>query len=147
MKPDTRRSPSRLVLALLVLAGPSILASCGATRPGISNGSVTVCYRAIPTARDALHSDGATLVGVHRMSADLVRSRLVSPVPGDLVSEDDRSVCVLTFQDDFAAGQVEGAPAGQSGRYAIVVVSSRQLAVLATFVVDQLPNGLGRRSI
>ena len=133
MSPGIRDSASKpLILALLVLAGLSILAaSCSAAWPGISNGSVTVCYRAIPTARDALHSRQATLVGVHRMSADLVRSRLAPAAGGELASENDTSVCVLTFEDDFAAGQVQGAPGGQSGRYAVVVVSSHQLDVLA----------------
>ncbi len=69
-----RRSRHGLLAA--VVASALVLGSCGTPRPGISNGSVSACYRAIPTARAALRSSHASLVGVHRVPADSVRGKL-----------------------------------------------------------------------
>jgi hypothetical protein len=124
-----------------------VASSCSSARPGLSNGSVTICYRAIPEARSALHTDQATLVGVHRTTADAVVDRLPADAPRPLAGESDTSVCVLAFKGTFAAGQVDRAPAGQSGRYAVIVVSSHHLDLLASMVLEKLPSGLGRRSI
>ena len=121
--------------------------ACDAARPGISNGSVTVCYRAIPKAREALHAPDARLVGVHRLSVDEVSNRLRPELAANLSVDDDASVCAVAFEGTFAAGQVDMAPVGQSGHYAVVLVSSHNLQLLASVVVDRLPSGLGRRSI
>jgi hypothetical protein len=121
--------------------------SCSSARPGLSNGSVTICYRAIPEARSALHAKQATLVGVHRTTADSVMGRLPANSLQQVASENDTSVCVLAFEGTFGAGQVDKAPAAQSGRYAVIIVSSRHLDLLASLVLDKLPRGLGRRSI
>jgi len=138
----------RPALAGILLAlTASLPASCSGARPGVSNGSVTVCYRAIPTARAAVHSPGATLVGVHRLTADQLRRRLPEDGRAQIEAENDTSVCAVTFRGDFASGQVDQAPPGRSGRYAIVVVSSRRLQVLTSIVLDSVPPGLGRRTL
>jgi hypothetical protein len=124
-----------------------VASSCSSARPGLSNGSVTICYRAIPEARSALHTTQATLVGVHRTTADAVVDRFPGDSAPQLASESDTSVCVLAFKGTFAAGQVDKAQADQSGRYAVIVVSSHHLDLLASLVLEKLPSGLGRRSM
>jgi hypothetical protein len=134
-----------LAAGTLVLA--LILGSCGTARPGISNGSVSACYRAIPTARAALHSSHAILVGVHRVPADAVKGRLPTTAQTVLRGDNDTTVCAVSFRDNFMPGQVDLAPPDQQGRYAVVLVTSRHLHLLASAVVDHLPRSLGKRAL
>jgi hypothetical protein len=144
----TGRRRARPVMALVaVLATAAGLASCGAPHPGVSNGSVSVCYRAIPSARSALHTSRATLIGVHRIPTDQVRSHLPAAAQAELAAESDTVVCALSFKGTFAAGQVELAPPTQQGSYAVVLVSSRHLHLVAAVVLTQLPSSLGRRTV
>jgi hypothetical protein len=129
------------------LAAVVLLAGCGTPRPGLSNGSVSACYRAIPAARTVVHDRGATLVSVHRMSADRVRGQLSSDAQLALSNDNDTSVCAVAFKGPFGAGQVALAPPDLTGRYALVLVSSRGLHVLAAAVLSQLPPALGKRTI
>jgi hypothetical protein len=140
--------PSVLLASAAAIATLSVGAgACSAARPGISNGSVTVCYRAIPAARAAVHASAAQLVGVHRLSAEEVRSRLRQETGYQLLGDNDTSVCAVSFQGKFTSGEVEMSPPGRVGRYAVVLVSSDHLRVLGGIVVDRLPQALGRRSL
>jgi hypothetical protein len=130
-----------------LLAGATLLGACGTPHPGLSNGSVSVCYRAIPTAKAALHEPDATFIGVHRVSADQVQGRLPPPARDILQGDNDATVCAVAFKGTFAPGQVTGAPPSQQGRYAIVLVTSRHLHVLVSAVLESLPRSLGRRTI
>lgn len=123
------------VVGALSLAG----AGCSATShvPHMSNGSVSVCYRAIPTASAVLHEPSAHLIGVHRIAADRVAGHL--PPADRSAIDNDTQVCVVAWRGAFTAGQVDGARSSDHGRYAIVLVTSRHLKVLTSFVVDQLP--------
>ncbi|MBO0732594.1 MAG: hypothetical protein J2P57_25260, partial [Acidimicrobiaceae bacterium] len=47
--------------------------ACG-VRPGISNGSVSACFRALPTARAAIHDPSARMIGLHRLRVDQVEA-------------------------------------------------------------------------
>jgi hypothetical protein len=131
------------IVALLPLAA----SACGTARPGLSNGSVSVCYRAIPTALGTFQSSRATLVGVHRMDADVLRRRLPSGSGDQLPMEDDTSVCVLTFKGSFLAGGSGTALSERTRAYAVVVISSHQLALVASLLTDDLPRGLGGRAL
>jgi hypothetical protein len=124
-----------------------VVGSCGTARPGISNGSVSACYRAIPTARAALRNGHANLVGVHRVPADSVRGHLPPNAQSVLAADEDTTVCALSFRGMFMPGQVDMAPTNQKGRYAVVLVTSRRLHLLASVVLDQLPPSLGKRTI
>jgi hypothetical protein len=135
----------RLLAGSLVFA--LVLGSCGTTRPGISNGSVSACYRAIPTARAALRNNHASLVGVHRVPADSVRGKLPPTARTVLAGDNDTTVCALSFRGNFLPGQVNLAPPDEAGRYAVVLVTSRHLRLLASAVLDQLPPALGKRTI
>jgi hypothetical protein len=133
------------VAALVVFA--LILGSCGTPSPGISNGSVSACYRAIPTARAAVRNTHASLVGVHRVPADRVRGKLPPTAQTVLAGDNDTTVCAVSFRGSFRPGQVNLAPPDQQGRYAVVLVTSRHLRLLASVVLDQLPPSLGKRTL
>lgn len=140
-----RNRPLRSLTSLALVAVMSAT-GCTAT-PGISNGSVSVCYRAIPAARTAVHESPAKLIGVHRVPVDKVRSQLPPQAQFELTADDDTSVCAMAFKGQFAAGQVDLAPAGQSGDYALVLVSSKKLQLVASVVLVHLPRAFGGRTV
>jgi hypothetical protein len=125
----------------------TLLASCGAPHPGISNSSVSACYRAIPTARAAVRNTHASLVGVHRMSADSVKGELPPEAQTVLVGDNDTTVCAVAFKGTFMPGQVVLAPLNEGGRYAVVLVTTRHLHLLASVLLDRLPRSLGKRTL
>lgn len=136
------RSAAGAALAALLLA-----TSCSSTRPGVSNGSVTVCYRAIPVAKMALHDNHATLIGVHRVAVDHVRSELPQAISAEMTAENDKVVCAVAFKDNFVPGQVDLAPGTEQGQYAVVLVTSRHLHLVRSFVLAQLPSAFGKRTV
>ena len=130
------------ILALGALA--AVLPACGLSRPGITNGAVTACFKSRPAARAAVHDTKAHLIGVHRLTADELPARLRAPhVP----AEADATVCAVAFRGSFRAGQVTGAPGGATGRYAVVLVSEKHLDVVGSYVGDQLPRSLKGRIV
>jgi hypothetical protein len=141
--------PARLRAALIAgVVLTSTAASCNGTpTPGVSNGSVSACYRAIPTARKAIHDPRATLIGVHRIPADRVKARLPAAEQHQLAGDNDTTVCALAFHGRFAPGQVDLAPPDESGSYAIVLVTSKKLRLLDSAVIDHLPRALGGRFV
>ena len=141
----TARYRAMAVIALAALMG--VLPGGCSTRPGVSNGSVSACYRAIPVGRDALHDSGATLIGVHRVPVEQVRSHLPAAEQDALAAENDTAVCAMAFRGRFAPGQVDAAPADQGGSYALVLVSSRRLHLVGAIVLDHLPKVFGGRTV
>jgi hypothetical protein len=138
----------RLTAFVSALALTATLAACGTPHPGISNGSVSGCYRAIPTARDAVHDSHATLIGVHRVAADRVKLHLPAAGQAELGGGDnDTSVCAYAFKGTFTPGQVELAPPAEQGKYAVVLVTTSHLDVLASSVLTHLPHFLGKRTL
>jgi hypothetical protein len=141
----------RRVVVGASLAVVALLTGFGLTgctpRPGLSNGSVSACYRAIPAARAAVHDTQASLIGVHRIPADRVRGQLSSEAQATLSNDNDTSVCTVAFKGTFSPGQVQSAPQEEAGHYALVLVTSRHLHVLAAVVLNQLPHSLGKRTI
>jgi hypothetical protein len=142
----TRRRSLQCGVAATVAAAV-FAGACGAPHPGLSNGSVSACYRAIPTAKSALDDPNAKFIGVHRISADSVRGRLPPAGRTILEGDNDTTVCAVAFKGNFAPGQVAGAPPDQQGDYAIVLVTSRHLHLLASAVLGQLPRSLGKRTL
>ncbi len=130
--------------AFLALTATIALPACSHA-PGVSNGSVEVCYRAIPVARSALGGTSAQLVGVHRVALDQVRDRLPVSAQSELAAENDTTVCALAWKGRFASGQVQMAPTDQTGPYAIVLVSSHRLHLVGAVVLQQLPKAFGGR--
>ena len=136
------RTVSATVAVVVAAAG---LAACGTGPPSLSlnSGAVSACYRGLPTARAALHEPAAKLRGVHREPVDHFEQRFptVTMPPGD----NDTEVCAFTFTGAFRPGQVDGAPPSAQGPVAVVVVSSKKLRLVTSYVGSQLPRGYGRR--
>jgi hypothetical protein len=135
--------PTRAALAAAILA--TLLAGCRAPHPGVSNGSVSACYRAIPTARAAAGDKHATLIGVHRIPVDRVLGNLPASAQTVVSSDDDSTVCVVSLKGDFGPGQVQLAPSDEQGRYAVILLTSRHLKLVASAVVSDLPKAFGGR--
>ncbi len=135
------------IATLALTAGLLTTTSCGAPHPGLSNGSLTVCYRAIPSARTAINNPHASLVSVHRVTVDKVMDHIPPNAQAAVHLDNSSTVCVLAFKGTFTAGEVQLAPPGASGSYAVVLVSSKHLNVLAAVVLDHLPSSLGKRTL
>lgn len=138
-----RNRPLRSLTSLALTA--LLTATACTTTPGVSNGSVSVCYRALPLGRAAIHDRHAKLIGVHRVPVEAVRTHLPATAQYELAADDDTSVCAISFKGAFRAGQVDLAPPGQSGDYALVLVSSKKLHLVATVVLTHLPKAFGGR--
>jgi len=144
----TTYSVRRLLAPVVPVAiGIALLAGCGAPHPGVSNGSVSACYRAIPVAKAAVHDKHATMIGVHRIPVDKLRAHLPASAQAELASEDDSQVCAVAFKGTFAPGEVDLAPAGEQGSYAVVLVSSRNSDLIGSAVLTHLPDLLGKRTV
>jgi hypothetical protein len=87
------------------------------------------------------------VVGVHRVPADTIKNRLPPAAQTVLAGDDDTTVCAVSFKGGFGPGQVALAPPGETGRYAVVLVTSRHLHLLASAVLDRLPSSLGKRTL
>jgi hypothetical protein len=118
-----------LGLSLVLSLG---LAGCTASRNVLGTAD-SACFQAIPVAAQAVHHRGK-LVGVHRVATDRLH-RLLSTVP----HHPHKAVCVVAYRGSFTSDQVQMAPPGQSGRYAVIVVSSPGNHVVQSYVLDKLP--------
>jgi hypothetical protein len=118
-------------------AAAALLASaCAAPRNTLGTASST-CFRALPTAKAAVHNRGK-LLGVRRMR----RETVVQVLPS-VGSVRPRDVCVVGFRGPYQSGEVDAPGPSPSGRYALVVVSHRGTTLLKTVLVDRLPLHLG----
>ena len=126
----------RLVAGAATAAVALVTAAC--TTGGFTRGSVTGCFRTLPTAESALHATKARLLGVHLVPADHLPRQVRPLVP----PEDDAAVCAVAYSGSFSAGQVIGAQPEASGRYAVVLVDARHPHVVASYVSAELPKGL-----
>lgn len=127
------------------LALAAVAAGCGANPVSLSlrAGTVSVCYRGLPTARAALHDDQAKLRGVHRVPVDRLEKEL--PAVTLPAGDNDTEVCAYSFRGTFHPGQVTGAPPDAQGPYAVILVSSKQLRLVASYVGGNVPSALGER--
>lgn len=55
-----------------------------------------------------------------------------------------RAVCVAVFQGSYGARDAAGAPPGDRGRYAVLIIFIRHAAVVRTRLVDVLPRPVRR---
>lgn len=133
------------LVGLVVLAIGMATACGGPTHPVLPQGSVDTCYRAIPTARAALHDPDARMIGIHRVRISKVAPSLPRDARARLPADRNMEVCAVAFRGEFAPGQVELAPPVASGRYAVALVGTKHLQLLATAVLTDLPSALGRR--
>ncbi len=138
-----RRRHAALVAGVATVVISLAAAACGARPPlALGTGAVSDCYRAIPVAATALHDDHSSFLGVKRVAADVIEHRF----PGTASRiENDTQVCALAFRGSFTSGQVDGAPGSEHGSYAVVLISSRHLKLLRSFVGARLPERFTHR--
>lgn len=131
----------RLMVSLMVVAAVG-LSACTAPRNTLGTSS-SQCFRAVPVASEAV-KDRGKLTGVRLYrTRDLerhphLREDLSSRAGGRI-----SAVCAIAFSGTFRLDQVEKplghGPAGGSGSFALVLVSTPQNQLLGTVVLTQLP--------
>jgi hypothetical protein len=139
----SRLSRFRSMLAVSVLAlGVSWLSGCTSARDTLGTNS-SPCFHALALAADAVHDRGK-FAGVRLVSASgLGKLRDVEPVVKARSTTRLHSVCLVAYRGDFRLSQVRR-PAGKMpssgvGHFAVVVVSTPQNELLATFVLEKEP--------
>jgi hypothetical protein len=134
--------PLSLVLSIAVTAAG--LGACGAGR-NVLGTNTSPCFLALPVAKRAVEGHGS-LAGVRLVDTARLRDpggramrALLDLLPGPVPQE----VCVVAFTGSYTLSQVElpagFPPAGEVGRYAIVVVTIPRSMLLGTFVVRHAP--------
>jgi hypothetical protein len=109
-----------------------LAAGCTASRNVLGTGD-SACFQAIPVAEQAVHHHGK-FVGVHRVTTEHLHRQLPS-----VARHPQKAVCVVAYRGNFDSDQVRMAKPGQSGHYAVVVVSSPGNRLLRSYVLPKLP--------
>ena len=140
------RRAARSGLLAVLIAGA--LAGCSphiSTPVGLAN-----CYQDLPLAEGALNApkNSYKFVGVKlvspRLLARLVRERFPhNPSASYKPPPVGSRVCAFAFTGTFPANQVAMAPAGVSGKAAIVLATTKR-ELLFSFVLAKLPEHFGR---
>lgn len=107
------------------------------------------CFESLPLAETALDVPkvdytfkGVKLVDPKTME-HLVKRRYPKAVPASLHMAAGAKACAFAFTGKFTAGQVADAPAGASGKAAIVLTSTNR-RLLFSFVIASLPEKFSR---
>ncbi len=140
------RSLSRLAMAAVVAGGLSgAVAACAHPSPPVG---LSDCYESLPIAEAALNLPrtaydfhGVILVRPRAMER-LVNQRAHKNLPVPPVGR-GKSVCAFAFTGNFPAGQVAGSPTNDSGKAAIVLVTTDH-KLLFSFVLAKLPEDFSR---
>jgi hypothetical protein len=119
-----------------------LVAGCTSARDTLGTNS-SPCFKALALAADAVHDRGV-FTGVRLVSESMLKK--IPRVDGVLSSRSStrlRNVCVVAYRGTYLSSQVER-PAGRVppsgvGHFAIVVVSTPQNVLLATFVLEKEP--------
>jgi hypothetical protein len=132
----------RLLVVAVVAIGTMSLSGCTAARDTLGTNS-SPCFRALALAADAVHDRG-TFTGVRLVSATaLVKLHRLDSVLLQRSSTRLRNVCLVSYRGTFRASEVSRpagrAPSSGVGHFAVVVVSTPQNVLLATFVLEKEP--------
>jgi hypothetical protein len=119
----------------MVIAGLVVASACAGPRNTLGT-AASACFRALPSAKDAVHRKGK-LVGVRRVDTDSLQRRI--PNDPTLATLPDRQLCVFAFKGSFRPGDVPQATNRSQGPYAIVALTSQHPKVVAAFVLTRLP--------
>jgi hypothetical protein len=125
-----------------VALGTLSLTSCTAARDTLGTNS-SPCFRALALAADAVHDRGV-FTGVRLVSASsLAKLHHVDKVLSQRSGTHLRNLCLVSYRGTFRPDQVKQpagpVPASGEGHFAVVVVSTPQNVVLATFVLQKEP--------
>ncbi|HLN40955.1 MAG TPA: hypothetical protein VK215_00775 [Acidimicrobiales bacterium] len=132
----------RMVTVGVIALGSLAVAGCTSARDTLGTNS-SPCFRALALGEDAVHDRGV-FVGVRLVSAaTLKKIPRVDGVLSQRSSTPLHNVCAVGYRGTFRSTQVER-PAGRVsasgvGHFAIVVVSTPQNVLLATFVLEKEP--------
>jgi hypothetical protein len=140
------RSFSRMAVAAVLAVGlSSAVSACAHPSPPVG---LSDCYQSLPIAeaalnlpRSAYNFHGVILVRPRDMER-LVSQRAHKKLPVPSVGP-GKSVCAFAFTGNFAAGQVAGSPTNDSGKAAIVLVTTNH-KLLFSFVLAKLPENFSR---
>jgi hypothetical protein len=122
--------------------GSSWLSGCTAARDTLGTNS-SPCFHALALAADAVHDRGK-FAGVRLVSdTTLAKLHRVEAIIKQRSSTRLHNVCLVEYRGDFRPTQVHRfagkPPPSGVGHYAIVVVSTPQNVLLATFVLEKEP--------
>ena len=132
----------RLMSIVVVALGLSSLPGCTSARDTLGTNS-SPCFSALALAKDAVHGHGM-FAGVRLVSeSSLVKLHHVDAVIKQRSSTRLHNVCLVAYRGDFRPSQVMRAagkvPASGVGHFAVVVISTPQNKLLATFVLEKEP--------
>jgi hypothetical protein len=138
-------------LASALLIALSGCSSLQLNRPG----RTAACAEALPLAFGAVHSNGS-LVGfrvIHGPQLRMVYLALTPPAQrvhhfGPLrvpvTQTPNHKACLAVFKGSYGPGQVQGAPAGDHGSYAVLVIFVRHATIVRARLVNVLPVAVKR---
>ena len=140
------RSLARVAAAALLAIGlGSTVAACAHPSPPVG---LSDCYQSLPIAEAALNLPrtaydfhGVILVRPRAMER-LVSQRAHKNLPVPSVRR-GQTVCAFAFTGNFPGGQVAGSPSNDSGKAAIVLVTTNH-KLLFSFVLAKLPENFSR---
>jgi hypothetical protein len=109
---------------------------CAGARNALGT-SASACFKALPGANAAVHNRGH-LVGVRRVLVSTLHRRL--PEDSQLAAMPPGAhLCVFAFKGPFKGGDVDLVPPDASGNYAVVALLGSRPAVVAAYLLNQLP--------
>ena len=125
-----------------VALGSLTVAGCTSARDTLGTNS-SPCFKALALSADAVHDRGK-FAGVRLLSASTIKK---IPRVDDVLSRRSstrlHNVCAVAYSGTFRPSQVKRpagrVPASGVGHFAIVVVSTPQNVLLATFVLEKEP--------
>jgi len=145
MSARPRGSLRRLVVTLGLVVAGATLGACTSPRDALGT-NASPCFQALPIAAGAVHHrgtlQGVRLIDVNRLGAQ-DRLRAVLTVPAVAAGHPIRTLCAFSYRGSYTSDQVErpldGQPSGTVAPYAVVLVSTPQNTLLATFVLAREP--------
>ena len=139
--PARRRRLGKATASLaVVLALAGLVGGCTGTRNTLGTHD-SACFRVLPEALAAVHGKGH-LAGVRYLPAKALIVELHHVAVPEALTEASRvATCLVAFKGHFSTSEVRRgwSPTGKAGRIAIVVVRQRDLALVATVVLDRVP--------
>jgi hypothetical protein len=144
----TTRKGTRLVQHRLAgaIAGcvllSCVVAGCTSVRSSLGT-SDSSCYRALPTARHAVHEQGRML-GVQLLTLATLRRQAPRLFENLTTTHaDSQRVCVVAFEGQFTKSSVSKPSGRSAGRVAVVVSTAPSNQLLGTVIFTRAPLRFG----